>query len=118
MFIHLLALLPVLAGAAPTERQVANTTSANPSPNPSASTTPAGNVTTGTLILPAYKPKYAEKLDPNVAAFSIEMDKWTDWAGEEVGKPNTFVNTVMGHLAERTGSGPYLRIGGKSSTVK
>ncbi|GMK56154.1 hypothetical protein CspeluHIS016_0212100 [Cutaneotrichosporon spelunceum] len=73
-----------------------------------------GNVTDSTLLLPASQPPFAEKLDPQIGAFSIEMDHWRDWAGNVTGQPNTFVNTALGHLSERTGQPVYFRVGANS----
>jgi hypothetical protein len=42
------------------------------------------------------------------------MDRWPDWAGREIGKPNDYVNQLMRNLGERTGHMPFLRIGANS----
>ena len=65
--------------------------------------------------VPTRKPAHAERVSPYLAAFSIEMDRWTDWAGEEIGKPNEYVNQLLRNLGERTGRMPFLRIGGESA---
>lgn len=67
-----------------------------------------------TIQLPTSKPGWAEHLSPQLAAFSIEMDRWPDWAGYAVGQPNTYTNQLLKNLGERTGMMPYLRVGGKS----
>ncbi|KAG6367905.1 hypothetical protein INS49_002104 [Diaporthe citri] len=41
-----------------------------------------------TLQLPTRMPAWAEPLSPHLASLSIEMDRWTDWAGAEIGRPN------------------------------
>lgn len=66
-----------------------------------------------TIQLPTSKPAWAEHLSPQLAAFSIEMDRWPDWAGYAVGKPNTYTNQLLQNLGERTGMMPYLRVGGE-----
>jgi hypothetical protein len=45
---------------------------------------------------------------------SIEMDRWQSWAGDAVGKPNPFVNQVLGNLASLTGNAVPLRVGANS----
>lgn len=69
-----------------------------------------------TLHLPARVPEWAEPLSPHLASLSIEMDRWTDWAGAEIGQPNEYVNQLLRNLGERTGSMPFLRVG-RESTV-
>ncbi|KAK1491846.1 hypothetical protein CTAM01_10169 [Colletotrichum tamarilloi] len=66
------------------------------------------------LHLPSHRPEWAEKLSPHLAAFSIEMDRWPDWAGQEVGKPNEYFNRLLSNLGERTGHMPFLRVGANS----
>jgi len=63
--------------------------------------------------IPTSKPPYAERLSPYLAGFSIEMDRWTDWAGDEIGKPNEYVNQLLSNLGQRTGKMPFLRVGGE-----
>lgn len=72
-----------------------------------------GNVTQTSIQIPSSQPAWAEPLSPNLAAFSIEMDRWPDWAGQKVGEPNEYVNQVLTNLGERTGAMPYLRVGGE-----
>ncbi|KIR53357.1 hypothetical protein I315_03947 [Cryptococcus gattii Ru294] len=74
----------------------------------------AGNVTQTSVHIPGNQPAWAEPLSPNLAAFSIEMDRWQDWAGQKVGEPNQYVNQVLTNLGERTGVMPYLRVGANS----
>lgn len=64
------------------------------------------------LDVPVRKPLYAEPLDPNLIAFSIEADRWPDWAGYEVGQPNTYARQLFDNLQERTGYPPAVRVGG------
>jgi hypothetical protein len=86
-------------------------------PNPSillASRAITGNVTSAAVAIPYGQPKYAEQLDPQLPALSIEMDRWADWAGPKVGQPNEFVNNIFAQVSERNGKPMYLRVGGKS----
>ncbi|AFR97105.1 hypothetical protein C343_05260 [Cryptococcus neoformans C23] len=73
-----------------------------------------GNITQTSIQIPSSQPAWAEPLSPNLAAFSIEMDRWPDWAGQKVGEPNEYVNQVLTNLGERTGAMPYLRVGANS----
>ena len=66
-----------------------------------------------TIQIPTQKPPYAEHLSPQLAGFSIEMDRWPDWAGQAVGQPNEYTNQLLRNLGERTGVMPYLRVGGE-----
>ncbi|KIR40778.1 hypothetical protein I307_02213 [Cryptococcus deuterogattii 99/473] len=74
----------------------------------------AGNVTQASVQIPNSQPLWAQPLSPNLAAFSIEMDRWPDWAGQKVGEPNQYVNQVLTNLGERTGAMPYFRVGADS----
>ncbi|KAK1983634.1 hypothetical protein LZ30DRAFT_780443 [Colletotrichum cereale] len=74
----------------------------------------AGLVSDLSLRLPQQRPTWAEKLSPHLAAFSIEMDRWPDWAGQKVGEPNAYFNQLLRNLAERTGHMPFLRVGANS----
>lgn len=67
-----------------------------------------------TIQIPTSKPAWAEHLSPQLAAFSIEMDRWPDWAGYGVGQPNRYTNQLLKNLGDRTGMMPYLRVGGES----
>lgn len=64
--------------------------------------------------LPPSLPKYSKPLNKDLIGLSIEMDRWTSWAGESIGKPNPFVNQVLSNLASLTGTAVPLRVGGKS----
>ena len=67
------------------------------------------------LQLPSRMPAWAEKLSPGLAAFSLELDRWTDWAGQEIGQPNEYLNQLLLNLAERTGQMPFIRVGANSA---
>jgi len=64
------------------------------------------------LDIPVKQPLYAEALDPNLIAFSIEADRWPDWAGYEVGEPNAYARQLFDNLQKRTGHPPAVRVGG------
>lgn len=63
--------------------------------------------------LPSSLPKYSKPLNKDLIGLSIEMDRWTSWAGEAIGKPNPFVNQVLSNLASLTGTPVPLRVGGE-----
>lgn len=42
------------------------------------------------------------------------MDRWQDWAGQDIGKPNVYVNQLLKNLGDRTGHMPFLRVGANS----
>ncbi|KAJ4118628.1 hypothetical protein NW765_017515 [Fusarium oxysporum] len=67
-----------------------------------------------TLQLPARRPAWSEKLSPYLAGFSLEMDRWPDWAGRKVGEPNRYFNQLLKNLGDRTGHMPVLRVGANS----
>ena len=57
-------------------------------------------------------PEGAVTLDPALLSFSIEQDRWTDWAGLDA--PNTFLLNALDNLKQRTGQLPWIRIGADS----
>lgn len=63
--------------------------------------------------LPSSLPKWSKPLNKDLLGLSIEMDRWTSWAGEAIGKPNPFVNQALGNLASLTGTAVPLRVGGE-----
>ncbi|KAK5061444.1 hypothetical protein LTR84_007987 [Exophiala bonariae] len=67
------------------------------------------------LQLPSRMPAWAEQLSPGLAAFSLELDRWTDWAGKEIGQPNEYFNQLLLNLGERTGQMPFIRVGANSA---
>lgn len=84
------------------------------------STTPEDAAPSSVAInLSSMAPSTAASLDPALVGFSIEQDRWTDWAG--ISKPNQFVLNVLGNLKNKTGSTPWIRIGadseGQSQTI-
>jgi len=68
------------------------------------------------LLIPSSMPAFAEVLDPRLVAFSIEADRWPDWAGYGVGHPNAFTQQLLANLQARTGLAPAIRIGGELCT--
>ncbi|KAL5500869.1 hypothetical protein ACEPAH_9256 [Sanghuangporus vaninii] len=67
---------------------------------------------TVSVSVPSTAPSSAAVLDAGLVSFSIEQDRWTDWAG--TGAPNTFFVNTLENLAERTGAPPWIRIGANS----
>lgn len=76
---------------------------------------PLLNVST-TLRIPPCQPGYAEYLDPYLASLSIELDNFPIWTGETLGEVNNFTVQLLQNLAERTGRGVWIRVGGKSKS--
>lgn len=74
---------------------------------------PLLNVST-TLRIPPCQPRYAEYLDPHLASLSIELDNFPVWTGETLGEVNNFTFQLLENLAERTGRGVWIRVGGES----
>lgn len=72
----------------------------------------AANAQTVSLNIPLAAPSNAVSLDPALVSFSIEQDRWPDWAG--IDAPNTFFLNTLGNLAQRTGTPPWIRIGANS----
>lgn len=66
------------------------------------------------LTIPRSYPSSAEPLDPRLVSFSIEGDRWPEWAGTKVGQPNRFTEQVLQNLYERTEARPAVRVGADS----
>lgn len=66
------------------------------------------------LTIPRSYPSDAEPLDPRLVAFSLEGDRWPEWAGSRVGQPNRFTEQVLQNLYERTDFRPAVRVGADS----
>lgn len=66
------------------------------------------------LTLPPYQPLYARSIPQDFVGFSLEFSEWPYWAGQAVGQPNAFVNTVLANIKDRTGVTPPIRVGGSS----
>lgn len=54
----------------------------------------------------------AVKISPSLCSFSIEQDRWPEWAGE--GTRNTFFYNALENLKKITGEAPWIRIGADS----
>jgi hypothetical protein len=65
-----------------------------------------------TVTVPAAMPGNASVVDPALVSFSIEQDRWPDWAG--VDTPNPLVVNALTNLARLTGTPPWIRIGADS----
>jgi hypothetical protein len=65
-----------------------------------------------TVTVPAVMPGNASAVDPALVSFSIEQDRWPDWAG--VDTPNPLVVNALTNLARLTGTPPWIRIGADS----
>ncbi|TDL25602.1 glycoside hydrolase family 79 protein [Rickenella mellea] len=65
-----------------------------------------------TVAVPLSVPSSAASLNPSLLSFSIEQDRWADWAGT-TSKNGFFLNTLH-NLEQRTGHAPSLRIGADS----
>ena len=65
-----------------------------------------------TVSVPLTAPSSAPTLDPALTSFSIEQDRWTDWAGESA--PNAYFRQTLQNLQERSGAYPWIRIGANS----
>ncbi|KAH8803721.1 hypothetical protein F5884DRAFT_740279 [Xylogone sp. PMI_703] len=66
------------------------------------------------LIVPSSEPTFAKSLDSAFVSFSLEFQFWPTYAGNATGKPNKYINQLLGNLAERTGKTPAIRVGGSS----
>jgi hypothetical protein len=64
------------------------------------------------LTIPSETPDYAVTVSPALFSFSIEQDRWTDWAGTTA--PNEFTYNVLNNLRDITGTAPWVRIGADS----
>lgn len=64
------------------------------------------------VSIPLTPPSSAPTLNPALLSFSIEQDRWTDWAGTSA--PNTFFLNALSNLQQRTGQPPWIRIGADS----
>lgn len=72
----------------------------------------SANAQTTSITIPLSAPSSAVDLDPSLVSFSIEQDRWTDWAG--LSSPNLFFVNALDNLAQRTGQPPWIRIGADS----
>ena len=64
------------------------------------------------VVIPLLANSNAPKISPSHVSLSIELDRWTDWAGN-VSRNEFFFNT-LDNLNQITGKPPSVRIGGNS----
>lgn len=73
-----------------------------------ASVTVAQEVTDSRLQFSWDRPSVANPLPQDLCGFSIEPDRWPDWAGNVTNK-NGFTYTLLSNLKEKTGVAPRIR---------
>lgn len=73
------------------------------SPNATNATTSAN------VILPIIAPSSSQPLSNTLLSFSIEQDRWPDWAGTD--ERNEFTHSALTTLARLTGRPPKIRVG-------
>ncbi len=66
------------------------------------------------MIIPQYTPCYGKHVNKDLVSFSIEMDRWDNFAGSAVGSPNEYTNQILNNLAALTGQQPSVRVGANS----
>jgi hypothetical protein len=64
------------------------------------------------ISLPISAPAVAPSISPSLFSFSIEQDRWTNWAGPV--STNAFAFNVFDNLKQLTGQSPWIRIGADS----
>lgn len=64
------------------------------------------------VVLPAHAPPSAHALASTLLSFSIEQDRWPDWAGTDA--RNAFTHSALATYANLTGRPPKLRVGADS----
>ena len=62
--------------------------------------------------LPAQAPAGAQPLSSTLVSFSLEQDRWPDWAG--IDERNEFTYSALKTYADLTGQPPKIRVGGDS----
>ncbi|KAF9644536.1 glycoside hydrolase family 79 protein [Thelephora ganbajun] len=68
----------------------------------------------GTIIntranIPTSPPSNSEKLAPTLLSFSLEQDRWPDWAGRH--SQNVYTYNALTNYAQLTGQPPKIRVG-------
>ncbi|KIY53036.1 glycoside hydrolase family 79 protein [Fistulina hepatica ATCC 64428] len=63
-------------------------------------------------LIPVHPPSSAPIYSPSLVSFSIEQDRWTDWAGTT--SRNDFFHNTMDNLYQLSGAPPAMRIGAQS----
>src|ERR1700722_7512396 len=64
------------------------------------------------ISFPISAPAVAPSISPSLFSFSIEQDRWTEWAGPV--STNAFAFNVFDNLKQLTGQPPWIRIGADS----
>ncbi|KII84460.1 glycoside hydrolase family 79 protein [Plicaturopsis crispa FD-325 SS-3] len=64
------------------------------------------------VSVPVSAPSKAPTVSPALVSFSIEQDRWLDWAGST--SRNEFAYNAFNNLKEITGTPPWIRIGADS----
>lgn len=64
------------------------------------------------ISIPLHAASTTPKITPSHVSLSIEMDRWTDWAGS-VSRNQFFFNT-LDNLKQITGTPPSVRVGGNT----
>ena len=64
------------------------------------------------VTIPTTPPSGAQNLSSTLVSFSIEQDRWPDWAGTDA--RNEFVHSALSNLAALTGTPPKIRVGADS----
>ncbi|KAF8072111.1 glycoside hydrolase family 79 protein [Lyophyllum atratum] len=65
-----------------------------------------------TVNIPLLAAPATPKVSPSLISLSIEMDRWTDWAGST--SRNEFFFNTLDNLKQITGKPPHIRIGANS----
>ena len=64
------------------------------------------------VSIPFNTPSSAPKIAPNLVSFSIEQDRWVEWAGDT--SKNTFFYNALNNMKQITLEPPWIRIGADS----
>ncbi|KAH9949137.1 glycoside hydrolase family 79 protein [Amylocystis lapponica] len=72
----------------------------------------AAHVSTVLVPVPPFAPTNTQPLWSTLLSFSIEQDRWPDWAG--IDSRNEFTYNALQRLGSLTGSPPKLRVGADS----
>lgn len=64
------------------------------------------------VSIPIAAPSSAPDISRSLLSFSIEQDRWTDWAG--TGTKNEFFFNVLSNLKDLSGEATRIRIGADS----
>ncbi|THH33105.1 hypothetical protein EUX98_g1085 [Antrodiella citrinella] len=64
------------------------------------------------VSVPSSPPASSKPLVSTLLSFSIEQDRWPDWAGTNA--PNPFTRNALSNFAKLTGTPPKIRVGANS----